>query len=345
MENFIKLQRKIVPELIAIIEERYNILRHVQYAQPVGRRALAALVGMSERTVRTEVEMLKNVGLVSFSSLGMMITPEGLCVLKQLDNYVRMLHGLTQIEEELKQKLKLRKVVIIPGNSDTDETVARELGRAAANVLAEYLEDGMTVAVSGGSTLARVAENINFVRANAMIVPARGGLGEKVEIQANTIAAVMADRLGADYRQLYVPDGVSEETLSVILAEDAQVNSVVNIIKKANILVHGVGTVFQMAQRRGLDVKTYNQIIAGGAVGEALGQYCSLAGDIVYVTSSVGLVLNDLAGIGTVMAVAGGSDKAQAILSVASACREDVLVTDEAAALAIRELLKTVSLE
>ena len=66
----------------------------------------------------------------------------------------------------------------------------------------------------------------------------------------NTIATVLAQRMGASYRQLYVPDSVSEEILNSILAEDTGVKAVVDIIKQADILVHGVGQAAVMARHR-----------------------------------------------------------------------------------------------
>ncbi len=64
--------------------------------------------------------------------------------------------------------------------------------------------------------MAPMAANITGTQANTVVVPARGGLGDNVEPQANTIATVLAQRLGASYRQLYVPDSVSEDILNSI---------------------------------------------------------------------------------------------------------------------------------
>ena len=92
-----------------------------------------------------------------------------------------------------------------------------------------------------------MAENVRGNEPNTIVVPARGGLGDKVENQANTIATVLAGRLKAKYRQLYVPDSVSGEILNSILAEDPGVKAVVEIIKSADILVHGMLLSFLMA--------------------------------------------------------------------------------------------------
>ena len=138
-------------------------------------------------------------------------------------------------------------------------------------------------------------------------MPARGGLGDNVELQANTIATVLAQRMGASYRQLYVPDSVSEEILNSILAEDTGVKAVVDIIKQADILVHGVGQAAVMARHRRMAPEFIQKLLDDGAVGEAFGQYCALDGRQVYMTNNAGLMLQDLPKIGTVIGVAGGS--------------------------------------
>ena len=332
MRNVIELQRKIAPEMIETIECRYEILRHIRYAQPVGRRALAVLLNMSERVLRSQVEFLREAALVNFSALGMEVSAAGEALLPDLTDFVKALRGIAAQEDVLAARLGLKRVLILPGNADCDETSKRELGRAAANLLGEYLTGDKVVAVSGGSMMAAVADQMT-VRAEAtMVVPARGGLGDRLEYQANSVAAVMAQHIGGNYRQLYVPDSVSEETLAGILAEDEQIKAVVNLLKRADVVVHGVGEMHKMARRRNMKEDMLRDLQERGAVGEALGQYCALDGRVVYVTNSVGLLLHDLNKISLVIAVAGGASKAEAILSVMRAGQQHILVTDEAAA-------------
>lgn len=338
MEKIIRLHRKIAPEFIAVIEDRYNILKHIQSTEPVGRRALAVSLGMGERVVRAQVDFLKNAGLVDATPLGMTMTPEGREILNDLTEYIRQLYDLTELEQDLTGTLGVDRVLIIPGDSDEDGAVQRELGRAAAGLLQEYLNDNMIIAVSGGSTMARMAESVWMSAPGTTVVPSRGGLGEQVEYQANIIAAVMAAKLGGRYRLLHIPDSVSEEALEV-LASEANVSAVIDMIRHADILCHGIGTARDMALRRNLDAGVIEDIVGRGAVGEALGFYYSLTGECVYVTTSVGLSLDEIAGIKTVIAVAGGRAKAEAIVAVAKAGGPNVLVIDEAAARAIQTII------
>lgn len=339
VKKVVQLHRKIAPELIAIIEDRYNILRHVSYSQPIGRRALAQNLGVGERMVRAQVDFLKNAGFLEFSPLGMTITSDGERLLQEAEEYISELHGLALLEADLAKQLGVKQVIIIPGDSNADVTVKRELGRAVVNVLGQYMTANMVIAVSGGSTMAQVAEVVGLQAPLTTVVPARGGLGEQVEYQANIIAAVIAAKLGGAYRLLHIPDGMSEEAVEVILANDVNASHVIEMIQHADILIHGIGRAHDMAIRRSCDAPIADEIVKRGAVGEALGYYCTLEGQCVYVTSSVGLRLDDLASIGLVIAVAGGQKKAEAIVAVTSAGGQDVLVIDEAAANAIKAII------
>ncbi len=342
MDSIINLQKKIVPELTDLLVQRYQILRQVSHESPIGRRALAGKLGLSERVLRAQVDFLKKSGLLAFSASGMSVTDEGADILKELADYVRKLQDISFLEKALSDTLKIGRVVILPGDSDQEEVVKREIGRTAAHILSKLLSDGQRhiVAVSGGTTMAAMAANLTGSQPNTVVVPARGGLGDNVELQANTIATVLAQKLGASYRQLYVPDCVSEDILNSILKEDVGVRSVVDIIKKADILVHGVGRASVMARHRRLAPELISKLEAAGAVGEAFGQYCSLDGTQVYMTNNAGLMLQDLQHIGTIIGIAGGRSKAEAILSVIRASRQDILVTDEAAATEILRMAK-----
>lgn len=338
MDNIINLQKKIVPELTDLLVLRYKILLNVSHESPIGRRALAARLGLSERVLRAQVDFLKKSGLMDFSTSGMSVTEEGEDILRELADYVRKLQGLSFLENMLGVTLQIGRVVILPGDSDQDEVVKREIGRMAANILSRLLNDGKShiVAVSGGTTTAAMAANICGSQPDTVFVPARGGLGDNVELQANTIAAVLAQKLGAAYRQLYIPDSVSEELLNSILEEDSGVRAVVDTIKRADILVHGVGRASVMARHRRLSAELIERLESDGAVGEAFGQYCAADGRHIYMTNNAGLMLQDLEHIGTIIGIAGGKSKAAAILAVIRASRMDILVTDEAAA---REIL------
>lgn len=336
MEHIIQLHKKIAPKLIDVIENRYNILRHILYTQPVGRRTLAGQLMLSERVARTETEFMKAQGLLEITSAGMMVTPEGELLIAGLAEYIHKLRGLYGLEQMLAAKLGLRQVLIIPGDSDVDETVKKELGQAAAQLLVQRVFDGATLAVTGGTTMADVANALPTVKKDVLVLPARGSRGEEVEYQANTIAAQMAKKLGGSYRLLYLPDLLSPEIIDTIAEQDQGVREILTCLRNTDILVLGIGKVDAVVRRSWFAEEKLRELTRSGATGEALGYYFNTNGEVVYATYSAGLHMEDVSKIALVIAVSGGHSKADAILSVMRHYQQQILVTDEAAA---REML------
>ncbi|AZR72277.1 Cro/Cl family transcriptional regulator [Anoxybacter fermentans] len=342
MERLFRIQRKLLPDLIMVVEKRYNILKEIQHLQPIGRRILAEKLDESERSVRNELDFLKDIGLIHITSAGAVLTDEGKELLNELVDYIKVIKGISDLEAEVQKILGISQVLIVPGayNPEYNKT---ELGRFAAGELKKILanrKDELTIlAVTGGTTMAEVANTMTWDGENRQIIviPGRGGLGEDVEIQANTIAATIAKKLGGTYRMLHVPDNLQETTLNS-LCQEPQIKEVLDLLARANILVHGVGTAEEMAKRRGLSLSEINYLKEVGAVGEAFGFYFSEDGKIVYTTTSVGLKLDDLKRDDLlVIAIAEGEEKARAILSVVSPEYHDILITDEKTA---REMLE-----
>ncbi|HHV63095.1 MAG TPA: hypothetical protein GXX51_10720 [Firmicutes bacterium] len=340
MENLIALQQKIAPEFGEVIERRYAILRHVYFSQPVGRRVLASRLRAPERMIRNEIDFLKDRGLLAVDVTGVKVTREGEDILWKLGDYVRLLRGFAHLEGELARALGLARVIVVPGDADEDPTVKKEVGRAAARLLRDIVRDGDIIAVGGGTTMAAVAEAVpaSWSRHDVTVVPARGGLGEDVEKQADTIAATMAKRMGGVYRLLNVPDDLPAETMSMI-ADDPRIREIMDMIKKARIVMHGVGTIEEMARRRNLSREEMEILRSGRAVGETFGYYFNRSGEIVHLTPSMGLRPEDMAGK-EVIAVAAGASKAEAIIAVMANRPREGLVCDEGTARKVLEILR-----
>ena len=332
MKYLFEIQEKIVPELINLAEVRYTILRNVYYNQPIGRRSIAQELELSERKVRNELEFLEAQNLVEITKAGTTITQDGDDFLDELDTYINEIKDIENLEQEMKDYLGLKKVFIVPGDLKY-ASLKQEIGRYTATLLKNMLQAGDILAVTGGETLAQVANSMkgNDKSRDVLVVPGRGGLGEKVEIQSNTIVAKIAKKLGGDYRLLQIPDTIKEANISMIKAEPS-LQQTLEILSKANILLHGVGSAEKMARRRGMTNNQITDLLNQGAIGEAFGYYFNHKGEIVFSTTSVGLNLEELKDIDQVIAVAGGENKVKAITSVVSPEYQDILITDEVTA-------------
>ncbi|MDZ5472219.1 sugar-binding transcriptional regulator [Bacillus sp. 31A1R] len=336
--SLIDLQKRLLPDLVSVMQKRFSILQFIGLMEPVGRRNLSVSLGVTERVLRSEVTFLKDQNLISVSSLGMSLTTEGKDLLESLESVMREITGIDKMEEQLQNILGVEKVIIVSGNTDVSPWVKSELGRACAMRMNQSLQGENIIAVTGGSTMAAVAEMLTpEVSKDFVFVPARGGIGEDVQNQANTICAKMAERTHSKHRVLYVPDQVSSETYQTIMKEP-HIKEVLSLIKSASMVLHGIGDAITMAERRKTSREDLYKIQQADAVGEAFGYYFNESGEVVHKVHTIGLQLDDLEHAEHVIAVAGGSSKGKAIRAyMKQAPKNTVLITDEGAAL---QLLK-----
>lgn len=340
MQSLIELQQQLVPDMLVAMKKRYLILRQVLLSDMIGRRMLAASLTMTERVLRAETDFLKAQGLLHIDAAGMRITDAGKRLLEDMEPFYKAMFGLTDLETRIRERYGLKQVMIVPGDSDISPHAKRELGRAGCSALRKVMGKDDIVAVTGGSTLAQVASQLTTqtsLKGN-WFVPARGGLGESLDYQANTIASTMAKRTGAQYRLLHVPDHLSEEAYQSLMQEP-NIREIVDVIRHARIVIHGIGDAVVMARRRRVDESVIESLNEEGALAEAFGYYFDRNGNVVHRMPTAGLRLEDIMATEVVIAVAGGRSKGEAIAAVMRFGHDDILVTDEAAALEIAALL------
>ena len=252
-QDTLSIFQKIAPDVMGTIKERYLLLRHIADAEPVGRRTLAGLSGLSERVVRSHVDVLRRSGIVRFTTLGIAMEPEGKRLMPDLLECFLRLNNLDDIQRQIRQKLGLKNVYIVPGDSDSDKTAKEELGRRGALLLNDLFGSVDTVAISGGSTMAEVARMLPECLANVTILPARGSMGNHVEVQANYIAANVAAKTHSSYRMIHIPEGLSDSALQMMLKADRQTQENVAMTARAQVVIFGIGRADRMARKRGDD--------------------------------------------------------------------------------------------
>lgn len=339
MLDELKIIESIAPDIFQTVQERYRILQNIYWMQPVGRRVLADTLDTTERILRTETDLLKKLELIDTSKSGMKLTTKGERVYHQLGHLTDQLFGMDRLERALANHFGIGRCLITPGNSDQQEKVIDELGYLLWDSLNQQLPNGRNViAVMGGTTMAKVAEkvsNLETSHRHNLFVPARGGIGESVKVQANSVSAMMAMQSRGDYRSLYVPEQLSSTTYDSLLQEPS-ILEVLNLISEANCVIHSIGRAIHMAARRKMTEEDLVMLKQKNAVAESFGYFFNENGEVVYRIPRIGLDLKDILNIPYVFAVAGGRSKAKAIHAyMKNAPKQTWLITDEAAANAI----------
>ncbi len=88
MRSWIQNTKKLLPDLLPVMQTRMQILQYIRLMQPIGRRNLSASLGMTERVLRSEVQVLKEQNLVHVASSGMTLTEEGTALVLALEDFM-----------------------------------------------------------------------------------------------------------------------------------------------------------------------------------------------------------------------------------------------------------------
>ena len=90
MDRFFTVLERFAPEAVELIVIRYQILRQVMHQQPVGRRQLVKSLGYTERTVRNEIEVLRERGAIHSTPAGITLGSGGEELLKEIDELITL---------------------------------------------------------------------------------------------------------------------------------------------------------------------------------------------------------------------------------------------------------------
>lgn len=334
-------QRRLLPEMNPLLQSRYRILQSIQLMQPIGRRTLAESLKMTEREIRKETDILREQGLLDSQKSGMVCTSDGELVIEQLRALVYEWSGLTQLGKALEQQLGLQHVLVVPGDYNDDETVLTLLGKEAAQQFLSTIANEQVVAVTGGKSVASLAQFLQPVdhQQNITFVAARGGIGHEMHMQANTLVATFAMQMDAQHRTLFLPEHLSEQAYQAMLTEP-MVTEIMAYYDRADCVIHGIGSAEEMAIRRNTSAEDLRILEEKGAVSEAFGYYFNAEGQIVHRIRTIGIQLEQVEKCKHIIAVAAGKQKVNAMLSYFKvAPKQTILITDEAAAKAIAERL------
>ncbi|MDD2446544.1 MAG: sugar-binding domain-containing protein [Tissierellia bacterium] len=284
--------------------------------------------------------MLKKQGLLEIELSGMHITENGKILIDALYDVYNKLKGIIDLQKKLEDALSIKKIIIVPGNSTEYELTLKEMGKITSSSIINSIQSNDIVGITGGSTMANVADQMPQLDKplDVLIIPARGGIGSDLETQANAIAAKMAHKLGGKYKLLNVPDSLGREALEMVMKND-EIKESIDSINNLNFLVFGIGRADTMAYRRKLPKERIECLLNSGAVAEAFGHYFDINGNEIWEYETIGISIEKYKSTKDVIGVAGGAEKAEAIIAVSSLRKDITIITDESAAKKILELL------
>jgi DNA-binding transcriptional regulator LsrR (DeoR family) len=245
---------------------------------------------------------------------------------------------LGSLEDKLKQYFKLKEAVIVSDKGiNSEEAIKEKVGRATALLLQRRVRENDTIAVSWGTTLAKVAKALNpSYHLNVDIVPLIGGINNRGrDIHSNEIARRVSEAFKGKYYVLNAPIFVSNLLAKEAFEKEDNIKAVIDKAKSADIAIVGIGSPKQsstMIKRGYFSVKEFTKMNDKGVMGDICTNFYDIQGNILNLSlhdKMIGLGLKELKHIPIVIGVACGEDKKEAILGALRGGYVNIIVTNE----------------
>jgi deoxyribonucleoside regulator len=318
-----------------ISEEHIQLLAEIAqlyYEQDLDQAEIAKRKGVSRSSISRLLTEARELGVIEF----------------RINFPIRRHQAL---EEQLANYFGLESVSVLDTELIVANQVINRLGRLAAMYVQPLIDDGTVIGVTWGRTVHEITTSMSRGQMeNVKIVQVIGASGNTNSI-VDGVALVQnfADRLGAQHYYLHSPLMVENPTVRDAILNNPNVQRTLNLARSADILITGIGTVdpeFSAPLRA--QYITREELITisnAGAIGEFCGYHINFNGDPVDVSQNqriVGLNLDEIYKLPTVVAVGAGLYKAPTILGALRGGLINVLITDDETA---REVIRIAGIE
>ncbi|WP_130832848.1 transcriptional regulator LsrR [[Erwinia] mediterraneensis] len=248
--------------------------------------------------------------------------------------------GCLHLEDALLQRFGLQQVRVLP---HTDSNINERLGIGAAHLLMNLLKPDQLLGIGFGEAAMSTLQHLSgFIGSQGLsLVTLSGGVGTYMRGIGQLDTACGVSIIPAPLR-------TSSATVAAIFRQESSVRDVMLTASAADVAIVGIGSLNQKLQatilRSGYISEGEQQLFSRkGAVGDVLGYFMQRNGEPVehlpIHDELVALSPDELRLIPTVVGVAGGVEKAEAIVAALQGRRINALVTEESTAQAMLALL------
>jgi len=260
---------------------------------------------------------------------------------KIVEIHIRDVSGIREkLEEKIKDKYKIKDVVvsIVPNNDE--KLVKRLIGRDAANLIGKLIKDNMSVGVAWGTTL---YELVNFLEPrplkNVKVLDLIGSLGK---LFSNIDASELARRFSKNYSAInYFLNSlavVNSKEARYHLTREKEIKDVLEMQKNLDLVIISIGTVSlksSILKNLKFRKEILKDIKAKGAVGDICLRFFDKSGNKIKTSFDdriIGIDLEDFKKIKVKFCVSGGLEKLEAIRCALNSKLLDILITDSSVA-------------
>lgn len=257
--------------------------------------------------------------------------------------------GNVRYETLIEEHFGLKQVIVAESYGESDNYLP-SLASVAAQYLDDYIQPKMTIGVSWGITLAETIGRLSFSKKNeCMVVQMVGAQNiDRDILKSDEIARALAEKLDCVCYMLYAPVVVDHAETKTLLMTEKSIRKSFEHMKRCDLAVFGVGQLSPdstMFNRGLLKEEDIQKLRAEGFRGDLCVNPIRLDGtwDHCFIKDRVITVdMEVLKEIPNVVAIAGGEDKTEAIISCLKSKCINTLIIDDATAKRLVETLNLV---
>ena len=242
-----------------------------------------------------------------------------------------------EVEARLCAVFGLREALVLkPGSSDRSHALAR-VGQLGARFLEQTLHDGMTMTVCLGRSTYEVIHAVRpGFQGRVNVVQAVGSLALATpELDSASLTRELAAKVGGTAHYLSAPMVVDSIEAAEVMRTQRDIQRALEMARQADVALVGVGNLdpatSEFSKGGYLSADDLAEIRACGGVGDLSAQIFTADGSPYtggFNERVIGLRLDDLRAIPTVMSIAIGETKIQAVLGALRTGIVDVFCTD-----------------
>lgn len=326
----------------ALIGKLCIVMYHPAEAMTQRTELLAWIASMYYEQGLTQAEIAQRIPTSRSTVSRMLQEARGAGVIEIIVHYPEK--SVPEIEHELVSRFHLRQARVLLGHNRPYAEMLRGLGGLAARYIESVLEEGAVLGISWGAAVFNTVRALRPQRRLPVTVAQMvGAVGEGDPlIDGPELARLLAKVFGGEYRYLHAPLIVEDSRARDVLLQEPRIRETLSLARRADLALVGIGApvpeICSLLRAGYLGVQALAQLRDKGVVGDVCARHYDAQGralDVDLNRRIVGIDLEALHNIGQVIGVAGGKAKAEAILGALRGGHVNVLVTDDATAMAV----------
>ena len=291
---------------------------HLYYEKDMNQREIAKLIGVSRPQISRMLTDAKKEGIVKIT------------ILDKVDS-------CEDLEASLKKYFNLKDAIVVPTTNYIPDMIRQVIGKTAASYLNSIVKNSCKIGVSWGISIYEMVKAIESTEANAIeVVQLIGGLGQTAPVlQSFEFSKKLANKFNGTCHLLHAPGIVSKKEIADFLKKDKEISRILKLGKVVDIAIVGLDALWRhrsLVQVENLSEDDLRTLEDKKAVGQTCFRFYDIRGNICDENLNervIGISLNELKKIDTVIGIATSLDTIEAIIGGLRSGFLDVLISDE----------------